>query len=77
MKAHEMRSLANEELASRLTGWEEEYFRARCNKAVGQLQNTNVLPSLRHDIARAKTILNEKKKQAGQNAGSEENAASE
>ncbi len=77
-----MRSLADEELASRLTGWEEEYFRARCNKAVGQLQNTNLLPSLRHDIARAKTILNEKllikkKEQAGQNAGSEENAASE
>lgn len=61
MKAHEMRSLAGEELTSRITTWEEEYFRARCDKAVGQLQNPNQLRNLRRDIARGKTISHEKK----------------
>ena len=68
MKAHEMRALSDEELSSRLAGWEEEYFRARCDQTVGQLQNTNQLRQMRHDIARGKTILNEKTR----NAASEE-----
>ncbi len=55
-----MRSLAAEELASRVSGWEEEYFRARCEKSVGQLTNTNLVRQLRRDIARGITILNEK-----------------
>lgn len=68
MNAHDQRALSNEELAGRVTSWEEELFRAHCNRVVGQLQNTNVLRALRRDIARAKTILNEKK----QNAASQE-----
>ena len=68
MKAHEMRSLADEELASRLVGWEEEYFRARCNRSVGQLQDTSQVRKLRRDIARGKTILSEKSR----NGASEE-----
>ena len=63
-----MRSLASDELAGRVSGWEEEYFRARCEKAVGQLTNTNLVKQLRRDIARGKTILNEKK----ENGASEE-----
>lgn len=68
MKAHEMRSLASGELAARVTTWEEEFFRARCEQAVGQLTNTNTVRKVRRDIARGKTILNEKIK----NAASEE-----
>lgn len=68
MKAHEMRSLAGEELASRITTWEEQYLRARCEHAVGQLTDTTQVTNLRRDIARGKTILNEKNK----NAASEE-----
>ncbi len=64
MKAHEMRSLAEDELAARLAGWEEEYFRARCDKTTGQLTNTNMVKVLRRDIARSKTILNEKQRTA-------------
>jgi large subunit ribosomal protein L29 len=68
MKAHEMRSLAQEELATRVTTWEEEYFKARCNRTVGQLQDTSQLRKLRRDIARGRTILSEKVR----NAASEE-----
>lgn len=68
MKSHDMRTLAGEELANRLTGWEEEYFKARCDKAVGQLQNTSMVRKLRRDIARAKTILNEKVEDAASEA---------
>ncbi len=64
MKAHEMRSLAEDELAARLVGWEEEFFRARCDKSTGQLTNTNMVKVLRRDIARGKTILNEKQRTA-------------
>ena len=64
MKAHEMRSLADDELAARITTWEEEYLRTRCEQAVGQLTNTNQVTKLRRDIARGKTILNEKIKNA-------------
>ena len=64
MEAHEMRSLADEELATRVTAWEEEFFRTRCEQAVGQLTNTNLIKKLRRDIARGKTIINEKKKNA-------------
>ena len=68
MKAHEMRSLDGGELAARVVTWEEEYLRTRCEQAVGQLTNTNMVTKLRRDIARGKTILNEKNK----NAASEE-----
>ncbi|MCZ6557487.1 MAG: 50S ribosomal protein L29 [SAR324 cluster bacterium] len=64
MKPTEMRSLAAEELEGRVETWREEIFRAQCNKAVGQLQNTNVLGELRRDIARAKTIIKEKNRDA-------------
>lgn len=64
MKTTEMRSLAVEELEGRVDTWREDIFRARCNMAVGQTQNTNVLRELRRDIARAKTIINEKNRDA-------------
>jgi large subunit ribosomal protein L29 len=61
MKAAELRTLSADELAGKVTAWEEELFRARCNKVVGQLQQTHTIPDLRRAIARAKTILNEKR----------------
>jgi len=61
MKATEMRTLAADELASKVTAWEEELFRSRCEKVVGQLTATHTIPDLRRTIARAKTILSEKR----------------
>jgi large subunit ribosomal protein L29 len=60
MKAAEMRNLSREELLAKLAGFEEELFRAGCNKAVGQLTQTHTIRALRRTVARAKTLLNEK-----------------
>ena len=64
MNAHDMRALSDEELGSRITTWEEAFFRGRCNQSVGQLQNPNQLREMRRDIARGKTILKEKSRNA-------------
>ncbi len=64
MIATDMRALSAEELNARVGGWEEELFRARSNKVVGQLNNPNIITSLRRTIARAHTII----KEAGSNA---------
>jgi len=64
MKPADLRQLSAEELQARVTQWEEERFRAQCNLTVGQLQNANVLRTLRRDIARAKTIIREKARDA-------------
>ena len=61
MKATEMRILSADELAGKVTAWEEELFRARCEKVVGQLTATHAIPDLRRRIARGKTILTEKR----------------
>ena len=60
MKAAEMRALSADELQGKVKAWEEELFRARCNKVVGQFQQTHLLPDIKRRIARAMTILNEK-----------------
>ncbi|HEX7927810.1 MAG TPA: 50S ribosomal protein L29 [bacterium] len=59
MNATEMRTLKADELATKVTAWEEELFRARCEKVVGQMTATHTIPVLRRNIARAKTILTE------------------
>jgi large subunit ribosomal protein L29 len=64
MKAAEMRNLSPEDLTGKLKGWEEEIFRARCNLAVGQFTQTHEIQALRKTIARAKTLLNEKSRDA-------------
>lgn len=64
MQASEMRGLGAEELAGRIREWEEQLFRYRCEKKIGQLENTNLLQRTRRDIARAKTVLNEKQPHA-------------
>ncbi|MBI3992094.1 MAG: 50S ribosomal protein L29 [Candidatus Lambdaproteobacteria bacterium] len=66
MKSHEMRNITPDELTGKVSEWEAELFHARCNATVGQLQNPNVLRTLRRQIARAKTILHEKHDAPGQ-----------
>jgi large subunit ribosomal protein L29 len=66
MKSHEMRGLPREELTGKIGEWEQALFEARCSQAVGQLNNTNELRTLRRDIARAKTILGETEHAPGQ-----------
>jgi len=61
MKAHELRDLSNTELEARLKDEIELLEDLRFNKSVaGQLENPNRLKMTRREIARIKTIINEK-----------------
>ncbi|HON10446.1 MAG TPA: 50S ribosomal protein L29 [Chitinispirillaceae bacterium] len=62
MKTKEIRDLSPEELTKKIDGWEEELFNLRFQAKMGQLANPLQLRLVRRDIARAKTVLNEKVK---------------
>lgn len=64
MKSRDLRQLSLDELTAKVSGWEEERYRAQCSKTIGQLQNTASLTELRRNVARAQTIINEKKRDA-------------
>ena len=64
MKVNEMRQLSSEELGARVFDWQEELFRAKCTKVIGQLTDTTRIRIMRHQIARAMTIINEMKRNA-------------
>ena len=61
MKTKELRDLSLEELVEKRNGWQAELFDARIRKETGQLDNTAKLRTLRRNIARAQTILREKR----------------
>jgi large subunit ribosomal protein L29 len=60
MKAQEMREWEVTEIRARLGELEEERFRLRFRTATMELENPNVLQTIRRDIARLKTILRER-----------------
>jgi large subunit ribosomal protein L29 len=60
MKPRELRDLSVEELGNKEKEFHEEEFKLRFKKAVGQLEKTARLRTLRREIARIKTIMREK-----------------
>ncbi len=64
MKASELRALSVEELTQKRDEFKEEHLRLRCNNALKQLQDVQMLKKRRRDIARINTILGEKQAQA-------------
>ena len=60
MKAQEIRDLSTEEIKQKVDSLEEELFNLRFQAKLGQLANPLQLRMVRKDIARAKTILNQK-----------------
>ncbi len=62
MKAKELRDMTVVELGSKLNELKGELFNLRFQLATGQLDNQVKLRFVRKDIARVKTILNEKEK---------------
>lgn len=60
MRASELRSMTNSELANRLDDYYQELFNLRFQKSMGQLSNTARSSQVRKDIARIKTILRER-----------------
>lgn len=64
MKANDLRDKAASELAQELLDLRREQFNLRLQLATGQSMKAHRVREVRRDIARVKTILNEKGRQA-------------
>jgi large subunit ribosomal protein L29 len=61
MKANELREMTSPEVEEKIEGMEEELFNLRFQMKMGQLSNPLRMRIVRREIARAKSVLNEKK----------------
>ncbi len=62
MKVSEMREKTDDDLRSELLALRREAFNLRMQQGTGQLARSSQLGAVRKDIARAKTVLNERRK---------------
>ena len=60
MKVAEVRDLGVDELRQREKDLDDQLFRLRIQKSMGQLEAAGKLKALRRDLARVKTVLREK-----------------
>ncbi len=60
MKANEIKDLSVEELQSKAAELEQEVFNLRFQLHTGHLENSSKLSQVRKDVARVKTVLNQK-----------------
>ena len=64
MKASDLRTRSVDELTEEVETLGKEIFNLRFQRASGQLENTARVRQVRRDIARIKTILGERRRQA-------------
>jgi large subunit ribosomal protein L29 len=64
MKPGDLRARTEDELGEELDTLGKEIFNLRFQRASGQLENTARVRQVRRDIARIKTILGERRRQA-------------
>jgi len=64
MKASDARAKTDDELSGELDVLGKEIFNLRFQRANGQLENTARVRQVRHDIARIKTVLGERRRAA-------------
>jgi large subunit ribosomal protein L29 len=60
MDAREVRGMTTDDIRRKIDEAYEELFNLRFQFVMGQLEDHNRLKTLRHDIARMKTILRER-----------------
>ena len=60
MKVTEFRELAADELQHRAKEMDDQLFRLRIQKSMGQLEAAYKLKGVRRDLARVRTVLREK-----------------
>ncbi len=60
MKVADVRAKSDDELREQLTDLRKEAFNLRFQASSGQLENTARVRQVRRDIARIKTVLNER-----------------
>ena len=61
MTSKEIRDLSADEIGTKLRETREQLLQLRMRKQTGQVEKTHEMRSLRKDIARLETILNQKK----------------
>ncbi|MCM2563194.1 50S ribosomal protein L29 [Lutimaribacter sp. EGI FJ00015] len=66
MNATELRDKTPDQLRDELTNLKKESFNLRFQQATGAMENTARMRQVRRDIARVKTMLNEKAQAAAQ-----------
>ncbi len=64
MTSTEIRELTLDDLRARVTDFDDQIFRLRIQKSMGQLEAPGKVREVRRDLARIKTILREKELQA-------------
>jgi large subunit ribosomal protein L29 len=64
MKPAEIRELTTDDLRARVHDLDDQLFRLRIQKSMGQLEAPAKVRQVRRDLARMKTILREKEQQA-------------
>jgi large subunit ribosomal protein L29 len=62
MKAQELRELSADELRTREKELADQLFKLRFQHSLGQLENAMKLRNVRREIARIKTVLDEKQR---------------
>jgi len=60
MKVTEVRDLAVDELRQRVKDMDDQLFRLRIQKSMGQLEAAGKIKGVRRDLARVKTVQREK-----------------
>lgn len=60
MKATEIRNLSDQDLSQKLQDLKQELFNLRFQIAAGQLENPNAIGTVKKDIARVRTIQQER-----------------
>ena len=70
MKVSEFRDLHVDELRERAKEMDDQLFRLRIQKSMGQLEAAHKLKTLRRDLARVKTVLREKVQDGGRETAS-------
>jgi len=62
MKIDEIRDLGVDDLQARVKDLDDQLFRLRIQKSMGQLEAPVKIRTVRRDLARVKTILRERRK---------------
>ena len=61
MKVNEIRNLTTDEIVAKIKETKEELFNLRLQQATGALEKPSRIKELRHEVARMKTVLRERK----------------
>ena len=64
MDAHELKSKTPDQLRDQLVALKKEAFNLRFQQATNQLENTARMRTVRREVARIKTVLNQKAAEA-------------